>query len=122
VLAPRMFDASMNPERLVERLGALRREMRGGQVLVLDNCRVHHSRTVREWLEEYPMKVVFLPPPVTQNPIELLWRRLKAKLRRMRMRGLSQVREHLRQWLDEFVRESARNSKFTAVIRSVHDG
>ena len=32
------------------------------QVLILDNLKLHHSRAVKEWLEENPMRLVFLLP------------------------------------------------------------
>ena len=54
------------------------------QVLILDNLKVHHSRVLKEWLEENPMGLVLLLPYLPHfNLIEGLWALLKAGLRKM---------------------------------------
>ena len=54
------------------------------QVLILDNLKVHHARAVKEWLEENPMRLVFLLPYSPHfNLIEGLWALPKARLREM---------------------------------------
>ena len=54
------------------------------QVLILDNLKVHHSRLLKEWLEENPMRsVLLLPYSPHFNLIEELWALLKAGLRKM---------------------------------------
>lgn len=53
-------------------------------VLVLDNCRIHHSDEVRRLIEEEALcKLVFLPPySPDYNPIEQAFSAIKAYLRR----------------------------------------
>jgi transposase len=42
-------------------------------VLILDNARPHHTRKVREYLADHPIRILFLPPYSPQmNPIEKL--------------------------------------------------
>ena len=62
----------------------LERYLTENQVLILDNLKVHHARAVKEWLEENPMRLVFLLPYSPHfNLIEGLWALLKAGLRKM---------------------------------------
>ena len=53
-----------------------------GDVLVLDNLRVHHLTGLREWLGQRGIEVLFLPPYSPDfTPIEQAWSKLKTKLR-----------------------------------------
>lgn len=44
-------------------------------VLVLDNVKFHHAKTVQQWFKEHPkFEVLFLPPySPNLNPIERVW-------------------------------------------------
>ena len=57
-------------------------QLRRGDVLVLDNLRVHHLTGLREWLLQRGIEVLFLPPYSPDfTPIEQAWSKLKTKLR-----------------------------------------
>ena len=59
-------------------------ELRAGQILVLDNYAVHKTEAVRDLLCERDCKVMFLPTYSPDlNPIELLFSKLKARLRQL---------------------------------------
>jgi len=106
ILAPVMFSGALNTERFIEWLAQLKPHLSENQVLVLDNLKVHHARAVKEWLEENPMRLVFLPPYSPHfNPIEGLWALLKARLRKMRIRGFEQLNEQLPGLLKEIAKQ-----------------
>jgi transposase len=59
-------------------------QLRHGDVLVLDNLRVHHLTGLREWMGQCGVDVLFLPtysPDFT--PIEQAWSKLKSRLRQV---------------------------------------
>ncbi len=57
-------------------------------VLIMDNMRSHHAKAVQAVLASSGVKVLFLPPYSPDlNPIERLWSKLKAILRREKVRS-----------------------------------
>ena len=63
--------------------------LRPGDIVVMDNMRSHHVKAVREILEAKGMKVLYLPPYSPDlNPIEKMWSKMKAILRRWKIRTL----------------------------------
>ena len=53
-------------------------------VLVLDNHRAHHAKTVQAWLVEKQYQVAFLPPYSSEfNPIETVWAMVKREWSRV---------------------------------------
>ncbi len=80
------------PERIAE--AADRRIL-----LVVDHCRMHRARTIREWLEanQTAVELYFQPTYSPQvNPAELLW----ALVQRRVSRELSKTKEQLRDNLE----------------------
>ncbi|MEM8557483.1 MAG: transposase [Bacteroidota bacterium] len=58
-----------------------------GQVVVLDNLWAHKTAAVRVAIEAVGCRVLFVPPYSPElNPIEKLWSKLKAVLRRISAR------------------------------------
>ena len=56
---------------------------------MMDNMRSRHVKAVREILEAKGMKVLYLPPYSPDlNPIEKMWSKMKAILRRWKIRSL----------------------------------
>ena len=50
-----------------------------GDIVVMDNMRTHHSKAVREVIEELKINVIFLPPYSPDfNPIEKMWSKIKS--------------------------------------------
>ena len=59
-------------------------QLRPGQILVLDNYPVHKALVVRDLLQQRDCKLMFLPTYSPDfNPIELLFAKLKAKLKQI---------------------------------------
>jgi transposase len=68
--------------------------LRPGDVIVLDNLKVHHHPDVRAAIEVAGASVRFLPPYSPDfNPIELAFSKLKSFLRAARPRTFDQVCE-----------------------------
>jgi len=57
-------------------------------VIVMDNMRSHHAKTVTEFLNRSGVKYLYLPPYSPDfNPIEKLWSKIKAHLRKSKSRS-----------------------------------
>ena len=58
-------------------------------VLVMDNMKSHHAKAIKQLLEEAKVRYIFLPPYSPDlNPIENLWSKVKALLRKFKARTL----------------------------------
>lgn len=64
--------------------------LRKGDVVIMDNLRSHKVSGVREAIESAGAFVLYLPPYSPDfNPIEMLWSKLKAFLRKEKARSLT---------------------------------
>lgn len=60
-----------------------------GDIVVMDNMRTHHVKEVRTLLQAAGIKLLYLPPYSPDfNPIEKMWSKIKAILRKMKIRSL----------------------------------
>jgi len=67
-------------------------ELKQGQILILDNYPIHKALKVRELIEQKDCKLMFLPTYSPDfNPIELLFSKLKAKLREISASTMPQL-------------------------------
>lgn len=63
-------------------------------VIVIDNMRSHHAKTVKEVLDKSGIKYLYLPPYSPDlNPIEKMWSKVKAYLRKVKIRTTSELPE-----------------------------
>lgn len=61
-------------------------------VIVMDNMRSHHAKIVKQVLDESEIKYLYLPPYSPDlNPIEKMWSKLKAYLRKEKVRVASEL-------------------------------
>lgn len=61
--------------------------LRQGDIVIMDNLRVHKVAGVRQAIEEKGASVLYLPPYSPDlNPIEMLWSKIKAFLREQKAR------------------------------------
>lgn len=68
---------------------ALAPSLNTGDVVVMDNLRIHHNDDVKAAIRAVGADVLYLPPYSPElNPIELAWSKLKAFLCRMKARCL----------------------------------
>jgi transposase len=63
-------------ETWVEKL--LIKELKPGQVVIMDNASFHKSKKTRELIESVKCRIIFLPPYSPDlNPIEKFWANMK---------------------------------------------
>ena len=62
---------------------------KGNSVLVMDNMKSHHAKTVKNLLDSSGVRYIYLPPYRPDlNPIEKLWSKVKSFLRKFKARTL----------------------------------
>ena len=63
--------------------------LNGNSVLIMDNMKSHHAKAVRNLLDSSGIRYIYLPPYSPDlNPIEKLWSKVKAFLRKFKTRTL----------------------------------
>ena len=63
--------------------------LNGNSVLIMDNMKSHHAKAVRNLLDSAGVRCIYLPPYSPDlNPIEKLWSKVKALLRKFKARTL----------------------------------
>lgn len=61
-----------------------------GDIVIMDNMRTHHVKEVQTLLQKVGIKLLYLPPYSPDfNPIEKMWSKIKAILRKLKIRSLS---------------------------------
>jgi len=82
-IAPMVFNGSCNTklfETWVEQF--LIKELKPGQVVIMDNAAFHRSQKTKELIESACCKLIFLPPYSPDlNPIEKFWANMKRWIR-----------------------------------------
>jgi transposase len=72
--------------------------LRPGDIVVMDNLRTHHIQAVAELLRTAGAEVLYLPPYSPDlNPIEKMWSKVKAILRKLRVRTFDSLETAIRQ-------------------------
>lgn len=78
-------------------------EMEPGSIVVVDNLPAHKVAGVRQCLEEAGMHLLYLPPYSPDfNPIEQVFAKLKALLRRMAPRSFDAICDAIKIILEKF--------------------
>lgn len=63
-------------------------------VLIMDNMKSHHAKAVKALLDQAKIRYIYLPPYSPDfNPIEKLWSKIKALLRKSKARSENQLSE-----------------------------
>jgi transposase len=90
--------------------------LKQGDIVILDNLKPHKAKGVREAIEAAGAKLLYLPPYSPDlNPIELLFAKLKALLRKAAERSIEALWTRIGKLLDNFTAEEC-----SAYLR--HDG
>ena len=64
-------------------------KLRKGDIVIMDNMRSHHVKKVAEVLNKAKIHLLYLPPYSPDlNPIEKMWSKLKAILRKLKERKI----------------------------------
>ena len=106
-----LLDGPMNgPAFLAYAEQVLAPELRPGDVVVMDNLPAHRISGVREAIEKVGARLLFLPPYSPDfNPIEQLFAKLKAFLRKAAERSIDGLWSHIASLLSAFTPEECTN-------------
>ena len=104
ILAPRLIDTAMTGALFHQWLAEhLIPEMAPGSIVVMDNLPAHKVAQVRQCLEKAGMGLLYLPAYSPDfNPIEQVFAKTKALLRRAAPRSFDAICEALKAILDRF--------------------
>jgi transposase len=81
-----------------------------GDIVVLDNLRAHKAPDIRERIERVGAELWYLPPYSPDlNPIELMWSKVKAHLRRVAARTEESLYDAVAQALETVTKRDACN-------------
>ncbi len=84
--------------------------LRPGDVVVLDNLSSHKRARVREHVESAGAKLVFLPPYSPDlNPIEMVFSKIKQRLRSLACRTVEKLWSSMQSVLDEVTANDSTN-------------
>ena len=85
IIAPIYFKGNTNTEIFINWLKEdLLPKLRSNQVIIMDNASFHKSNKIKELIESYGCRLIFLPSYSPDfNPIEKYWSFLKNKLRKL---------------------------------------
>jgi transposase len=84
-------------------------------VIFADNCRVHHSKKVAEFLKDNQIEIIFNVPYAPEyNPIERVWSKIKLCFKKARLSTIldgntPNFEKLLRKILNEFPQEKVRS-------------
>ena len=116
-IVPCVFDGALNGDLFREYVRVfLVPTLKPGDIVVMDNLSSHKVSGIMEMIQTAGAQVKFLPPYSPDfNPIELMWSKMKAFLRKLKIRS--------RDLLDEAI-VSALDSVSTSDIHNwfAHDG
>ncbi len=109
--APMVIDRPMNGAIfLAYVLTFLVPSLSAGDIVVMDNLSVHKVAGVIEAIEAAGARVMYLPPYSPDlNPIEQLFAKLKALLRKAKERTTDDLWDRIRKLLDEFSAQECAN-------------
>ena len=88
-----LIDGAMTGERFLGYVqNHLAPNLKSGEIVVMDNLAAHKCEGVREAIESVGCELWYLPPYSPDlNPIEKLWSKVKAYLRRAALRDWHQI-------------------------------
>jgi transposase len=118
VIAPLVLDGPMDGvsfEAYVEQM--LAAALPSGSIVVMDNLSAHKMPRVLRLLEQAGITVRFLPPYSPDfNPIEQMWSKVKAVLRRIEARDQEGLLQAIATALDEVTPEDLHGYFFHSVV------
>lgn len=84
------FQGAVNGERFLKYIkNTLVPTLHKGDIVIMDNLRCHKVKGIKEAVENAEASVVYLPPYSPDfNPIEMMWSKIKALLRKWKARSI----------------------------------
>lgn len=102
---------NVNKVAFISYLKTLLPNLKAGSVLVLDNWRVHMGPDVRELVEKYHCSLLYLPAYSPDfNPIELLFSKIKAFVRKCRPSTLDKLIQAFKDAVLSVTSDDAKNT------------
>ena len=94
-MAPFLYEGTMNTELFLHYLeDVLLPQLASGKTLIMDNASFHKSLKIKELIERFGCKVLFLSPYSPDlNPIERCWSIVKNKIKTLLRKGSETVYE-----------------------------
>ena len=85
-----VYQGGTTAERFAEYLKeTLLPSLSSNDIIIMDNMRSHHAKAVKQVLHASGIRYLYLPPYSPDfNPIEKMWSKLKAYLRKAKVRAL----------------------------------
>jgi transposase len=110
IIAPFVYNGSLNGELFRAYVSEiLIPALKNGDTLILDNLSVHKVKGVLQPLTDKGINIAFLPPySPDYNPIELAWSKIKAYLRKVKVRLLEALPDVICDILDTIAKSDAR--------------
>lgn len=111
VTAPLVIDGAMNGDMFVGYLReVLAPTLKRGDIVIMDNASVHKVAGAEEALEAVGARLLYLPPYSPDlNPIEMVFSKLKALLRKAAERTVPGLIKRIGKLMNEFSFEECRN-------------
>jgi transposase len=116
-MAPFCFEGTLNGELFGAYMDAMLVPiLNEGDILIMDNSSVHKVKNVTKSLIDKGIRIMFLPPYSPDfNPIELLWSKVKAFLKKIKERTFDNLADALKRALEHITPTDINNWFF-------HDG
>lgn len=94
---PKFFSGSMDGNMFLDYIQhELVPSLHAGDLVIMDNLRCHKVKGVREAIQQVGAQLLYLPPYSPDfNPIEMMWSKLKAVLRKVKARTVDSLLEAL---------------------------
>jgi transposase len=111
ITAPFVIDQPMNGECFVAYIKqGLGPTLKPGDIVIMDNLPAHKVAGVREAIEATGAKLLYLPPYSPDlNPIEMVFAKLKALLRKAAMRSIPMLWDKIGELLSAFTPQECQN-------------
>ena len=100
--APLLFNGTLNGKIFIQYIRQLLSQIiNKGDIVILDNASAHKVSGVKEAIRALGAKVLYLPAYSPDlNPVELLWSKVKAILRKLKARTFDALSDALKIALD----------------------
>lgn len=85
------YDGSVDSEKFIDFIESkLKPCLKKGDVIIMDNCKIHYAKRVTEKLKQMSVQTLFMPPYSPElNPIEETWSVIKGRLKQKKARNLT---------------------------------
>lgn len=111
IVAPMILDGAMDGEMFTAYVThILLKEIRPGDVVIMDNLPAHKVAAVRETIEDAGARLIYLPPYSPDfNPIEKAFSQIKAYLKKAAARTKEKLDQEIAKAIDTVSKQNAIN-------------